>query len=203
MARYKDAEREQMREETRRRLLEAALAELAAHGYAGANINRISQAAGLAQGTVYNYFSSKQALYEAVIGDIAAQHTALILQGTAGATDPAARLERFFAAGLAFAQGLPAAAQVIATALSSPDAESRAHVRRAYERVESYVREEIVQIGLLERSFRPIDVELATALILAVHLSGCGASEHAACIRQNPKAAAALLLHGLRSPAPS
>ena len=49
------------------RLLEAAAREFASHGLAGANINRISLAAGLAKGTVYNYFPSKEALFAAVV----------------------------------------------------------------------------------------------------------------------------------------
>jgi AcrR family transcriptional regulator len=56
----------QAREANRVRLLEAAAAEFAAHGLAGANINRISVAAGLAKGTVYNYFPSKEELFAAV-----------------------------------------------------------------------------------------------------------------------------------------
>jgi len=53
MPRYKKAESEQNKQEARRRLLAAALDEFAAQGYASANINRISQAAGFAQGTIY------------------------------------------------------------------------------------------------------------------------------------------------------
>ncbi|HZD69885.1 MAG TPA: TetR/AcrR family transcriptional regulator [Actinomycetes bacterium] len=52
---------------TRERLLEAAATEFAAHGLDAANINEISLGAGLAKGTVYNYFPSKQALFLAVI----------------------------------------------------------------------------------------------------------------------------------------
>lgn len=51
----------------RRRLLEAAAEEFAAKGLDGANINEISLAAGLAKGTVYNHFASKEALFLAVV----------------------------------------------------------------------------------------------------------------------------------------
>jgi AcrR family transcriptional regulator len=57
----------EVKDVTRARLLEAAAAEFARHGMAAANINRISLAAGLAKGTVYNYFPSKQALFLAVV----------------------------------------------------------------------------------------------------------------------------------------
>ena len=52
---------------TRERLLEAAATEFAAYGLDAANINEISLGAGLAKGTVYNYFPSKEALFLAVI----------------------------------------------------------------------------------------------------------------------------------------
>lgn len=55
------------RELTRTRLLESAAAAFARDGLAGANINAISLDAGLAKGTVYNYFPSKEALFAAVV----------------------------------------------------------------------------------------------------------------------------------------
>jgi len=57
----------------RSRLLEAAAAEFAAAGVDGANVNRISVAAGLAKGTIYNYFPSKRALFLAVVAEASAQ----------------------------------------------------------------------------------------------------------------------------------
>jgi AcrR family transcriptional regulator len=57
----------EVRQGTRLRLLEAAALELARVGLARANINEISVAAGLAKGTVYNYFDSKEELFLAVV----------------------------------------------------------------------------------------------------------------------------------------
>lgn len=53
-------------ERTRRRLLQAALSEFAAHGYAGGRVARIAKRAGANQRMVYHYFGSKEGLYEAV-----------------------------------------------------------------------------------------------------------------------------------------
>lgn len=64
------------RERVRRALLASAARHFAAHGFAGANINRISLDAGCAKGTVYNYFSSKAALFEAVLAQGSAQTVA-------------------------------------------------------------------------------------------------------------------------------
>jgi len=53
-------------ERTQARLLKAAQAEFATHGYAGARVARIAKRAGANQRMVYHYFGNKQGLYEAV-----------------------------------------------------------------------------------------------------------------------------------------
>ncbi len=198
MPRYKRSEGEQIKEEVRRRLLAAAVDEFATRGYPGANINRISRAAGYAQGTIYNYFPSKQALFAAVVGDIAAQHCELVLQGTAGAADPPSRLERLFAAGFAFAEGFPNAVRLIASAMQAPEPEVREVVQHAYEPLRAYVEQEIVRAGCLGKDFCAIDPRLATAVILGVYFGGCAAGEDATRIRRSPHAVASILLEGLK-----
>jgi AcrR family transcriptional regulator len=51
---------------TRRRLLDAATAEFAAYGIAGARVDRIAQAAGSNKAQIYHYFQSKDGLFDAV-----------------------------------------------------------------------------------------------------------------------------------------
>jgi AcrR family transcriptional regulator len=63
----------QQKELHRSRLLEAAAAEFADAGVDRANVNRISLAAGLAKGTVYNYFASKRDLFLAVVAEASAR----------------------------------------------------------------------------------------------------------------------------------
>ena len=55
---------------TRRALLEAAEEVFGAVGYHDASIVKITEAAGVAQGTFYVYFSSKQAIFDAVVEDL-------------------------------------------------------------------------------------------------------------------------------------
>jgi AcrR family transcriptional regulator len=51
---------------SRERLLEAATAEFAAHGIAGARVDRIAAASGVNKGQMYGWFGSKDGLFEAV-----------------------------------------------------------------------------------------------------------------------------------------
>jgi AcrR family transcriptional regulator len=50
----------------RRQLMEAAMTEFAAHGIAGARMDRIAQRAGCSAGLVYTYFGGKDELFDAV-----------------------------------------------------------------------------------------------------------------------------------------
>ena len=55
---------------TRRRLLEAAEQVFAERGYHDASIVKITEAAGVAQGTFYIYFASKQEIFDEVVLDL-------------------------------------------------------------------------------------------------------------------------------------
>ncbi len=79
MARHKENERDKVLGQTRLALLAAATEAFARDGYAGANVNSISLAAGFAKGTIYNYFPSKRALLLALIEEIAAAHFEFIV----------------------------------------------------------------------------------------------------------------------------
>jgi AcrR family transcriptional regulator len=56
--------------ETRRRLLEAAEQVFADLGYPDASIVKITEAAGVGQGTFYLYFSSKQEIFDELVRDL-------------------------------------------------------------------------------------------------------------------------------------
>lgn len=54
-------------EETKRRILEAATAEFAAHGLAGARVDRIAASAGVNKERIYAYFGDKGRLFQLVV----------------------------------------------------------------------------------------------------------------------------------------
>lgn len=66
----------EQKETHRTRLLEAAATAFARAGIDAANVNQISLDAGLAKGTVYNYFASKEALFLSVIEEACARAAA-------------------------------------------------------------------------------------------------------------------------------
>jgi len=109
------------KETNRARLLEAAADEFARHGLEGANVNEISLAAGLAKGTVYNYFPSKDALFLAVVEE------ACRLAGGSAEPMPGAptalRLQNMVAADIEWAGAHEAFARVLVREALNPDPE--------------------------------------------------------------------------------
>ncbi|GAB7051175.1 TetR family transcriptional regulator [Catenuloplanes indicus] len=58
---------------TRRRILDAAIAEFAAYGIAGARVDRIAAASGANKAMIYKYFGNKDQLFDAVFDTIVVQ----------------------------------------------------------------------------------------------------------------------------------
>jgi AcrR family transcriptional regulator len=61
-----EAQNEQLRAESRARIITSALELFAQHGYEQTSVRMIAQAAGVAQGLLYNYFAGKEGLLRAI-----------------------------------------------------------------------------------------------------------------------------------------
>jgi AcrR family transcriptional regulator len=86
-------------ERTLRKILDAADDEFGERGFADSSIVGITQRAGVALGTFYTYFDSKEALFQALVRDMSAQvrdHVAPVLKESADTLDGESRaLESF------------------------------------------------------------------------------------------------------------
>jgi len=199
MARLGKTVRDAALAETRQRLLAAAATEFASEGYVGANVNHISQAAGLAKGTIYNYFPSKRGLMLALVDTIASAHTEAVLELVELEQAPAQRLECFFRAGFAFVEQHPAQARVVVNAVYGHDAEIRERVYQAYERLFTLIAQDVVKAGIARGDFQSLDFNLATALIMTVYLGSCSQLDSNGKIWLDPGQVVGLILNGLRS----
>lgn len=118
-------------EQTRRRLLEAAEEVFAEYGWEEASISKITESAGVAQGTFYRYFPSKQAVFDELVADLNRRVRHAMSEGAArGRTR--AEAERYgFEAFFRFTAEHPALYRVIRQAeFASPNA-----LRLHYERI--------------------------------------------------------------------
>jgi TetR/AcrR family fatty acid metabolism transcriptional regulator len=84
------------REAKRERILDAAVLEIARHGYYGTTVATIAGRAGVADGTIYLYFQSKEeilvSIFERAMGQFIAQAQEIVDDATAGAADKLRRV---------------------------------------------------------------------------------------------------------------
>ena len=170
MPRHKDSDREDIMNETRTLLLQAAAEEFAREGFKGANINRISKNAGFAKGTIYNYFESKRVLMLALIDDIASGHLEFMSQQVLQEGDPARRLERFFEAGFAWVTDNLAQGLVLFTTLNGPDMEFKTSMYEAYLPMFQLVAQDILAVGIEQGIFRQVEPVSTAGLIMNIYL---------------------------------
>src|ERR1043165_8319926 len=74
-------------EQTKKRILSAALKEFSAHGYAGARVDAIANRARINKRMLYHYFGDKQALFREVLRAKMAERTAMMDAAPANALD--------------------------------------------------------------------------------------------------------------------
>ncbi len=198
MARIPKTERDEILQATRQRLLDAAAVEFARKGFAEANINHISEAAGFSKGTVYNYFASKQALMLALIAEAGGAHVRYITEQVRELSDPVQRLARFFEAGFRFVEEYPDQARFLITTLYSPGAELQEAMYQAYRPMFALVAQEIVAPGVEQGLFRPVD-PLATANLLMTLYLGTGSHvDQQGRVYMDPRQVADFALNALK-----
>jgi len=87
-------ERQDRAEQTRKAILQAAIAEFSAHGLSGARTEAIAASAGANKALLYYYFKSKKDLYVAAIDEVSAKVVADALAALDPAYSPGERLLR-------------------------------------------------------------------------------------------------------------
>lgn len=88
--------RERKKDETRQRIVEQAMALFGERGYEAVTMEQIAEAADVAKGTLYNYFSVKEAIVSAYMRACALQAAPEVARLVAEAADTRERLSRLF-----------------------------------------------------------------------------------------------------------
>jgi AcrR family transcriptional regulator len=198
MPRFPENSREETLNATRQRLLDAATVEFAQKGFAEANINHISLAAGFSKGTVYNYFPSKQALMLALIAEAGGAHVAYVVDRVRELSEPAQRLVRFYEAGFAFIEEHPTRARFLITTLYSPGIELQQAMFQAYQPMFGLVAQEILAPGIAQGLFRVVDLAATTNLLMTIYLgTGSNVDSHGK-VFMDPHQVADFTLHALQ-----
>jgi TetR/AcrR family transcriptional regulator len=97
----------------RAKILAAAEALFAEHGFAGVGVRQIAAAAGVNGAMIHYYFGNKESLYRAIIENAALTVRSLIADATASATTLEERLTRFVKAYAGYIFGHPHLARIL------------------------------------------------------------------------------------------
>ena len=198
MVRHRDENKEEIKSDTRRKLLAAAAGEIASHGFEKANINNISINAGFAKGTIYNYFPTKRALMLALIDEIGGDHFAYIAEAVSGDHDPVRRLYLFFSAGFDWvAENLPRGRIMLAT-LNGPDMEFKQRMYTAYLPMFGLVGKEIIALGISEGVFRDMEPETTAGMVMTIYLGFGSSVDESGRPNVSPDRIADLILKGIQ-----
>jgi len=168
--RYKKTVRDEVMQETRQLVIEAAAEEFAHNGYDKANVNRIAEAAGFAIGTVYNYFPSKRVLMLAFVDDIAQLHVDYVLAQVKSEQDPGQRIEAFFKAGFAFVETYTTQAKAVFNTLNGPDEEFRARLFQGYQPLFQLLSDDVIAPSIAQGDFRQVDPVATAGLLMLIYL---------------------------------
>jgi len=157
--------RSQKKEITRQKLIEAASREFAEVGFARANVSHISEKAGFAAGTVYNYFRSKHDLLLQVVKHAMEGLTETIRSHIADLDDPVEKARRAIREDFRFMEQNEALSKVIVREGFAADPMKQKEFLAALSPA-STIFVEILEQGKQEGRFRS-DLDSVWATVLA------------------------------------
>ncbi len=161
--------------ETRQRLIIAAIDEFASEGFEGASINRITQAAGVAVGTIYNYFPGKNELMLTLLGEIGAEHCSYIAEQIRQESDYVLRLKRLLAVAFDYVKANPNQARVLFASMQGVNRQFKTQLSQIYEPMMRLICEEILIPGMQQGVFQPAD-PVSTAIMIMTFYLGVGST---------------------------
>jgi AcrR family transcriptional regulator len=149
--------------ETRQRLVDAAERVFGDLGYSDASIVKITEAAGVGQGTFYLYFSSKHEIFDELVRDLNRRIRHAMTESASKGTTRVEQELLGFKGYFEFAEQHPGLYRIIRqSAFVSPDA-FKWHYDRVSERYAAALREAVERHELA-----PIDPEVAAWALMAV-----------------------------------
>ncbi len=142
--------REEKNQQTRRRVMDSALAEFAQQGYGASSVNTICAAEGISKGIIYHYFKTKDDLYLACVEECFGQLTEFLKAHTPEQGSVEAQLEGYFSARVDFFRTHPVYQPIFCEAVISPPMHLTAEIQA---RKQSF---DDLNIAILENLLQPL-----------------------------------------------
>ncbi|MHB9146648.1 MAG: TetR family transcriptional regulator [Symbiobacteriia bacterium] len=124
-------------------ILDAARQVFAERGYHGSTMRDIAAAAGVATGTLYLYFPSKEALYEALLVKLTTLVLEAIVQARGGQPDVISKLEASISAAVTVFAANADLARIVLVQAAGADPSFEERLTRVHRTLASFVREDL------------------------------------------------------------
>jgi len=144
--------REEKNQQTKRRIMEAALAEFSVQGYGASSINTICAAQDISKGIVYHYFETKDALFLACVNECFQRLTEYIRDHMPQQDHAGDSLENYFAIRTNFFQSYPVYQRIFREAVISPPAHLCGEIQRCKQDFDN------LNVQILERLLMPLSL---------------------------------------------
>lgn len=142
--------REEKNQQTRRRIMDGALAEFSKQGYGASSINTICAAQDISKGIVYHYFETKDALFLACVAECFQRLTEYIRANMIEQGDTGFCLEEYFAIRTRFFRSYPVYQRIFCEAVVSPPEHLRAEIQTCKQDFDA------LNIQILEQLLAPL-----------------------------------------------
>lgn len=146
--------REEKNQQTRRRIMDSALAEFSRQGYGASSVNTICSAQNLSKGIIYHYFKTKDDLYLACVEECFQLLTQYLKNGLSGDQSAQEQLESYFTVRMTFFREHPVYQPVFCEAVISPPAHLAADIQARKQPFDA-LNAEILESLLEPLSLRP------------------------------------------------
>ena len=142
--------REEKNQQTRRRIMDSALAEFAQRGYGASSVNTICAAQDISKGIIYHYFKSKDELYLACVEECFGRLTEFLRENRPARGTVQAQLEGYFSARTDFFRTYPVYQPIFCQAVISPPTHLTAEVQARKQPFDA------LNISILESLLQPL-----------------------------------------------
>ena len=154
----------------RERIIAAAAALFGDKGYHNTTTAEIAESAGVAAGTIYIYFSSKEELLVAVFEEFLGVHMDRLREGVACETGPEAKLRRLLRLGLELMEQNPDSARIFLSQLRQSTSMIKMVVKRSSRAYKDII-EGILEQGIREGFCRQMNIRAGATMLFGAYQS--------------------------------
>ena len=152
----------------RERIINAAARLFGEKGYHRTTTSEIADAAGVAAGTIYIYFDSKESLIVAVFEEVLGSHMNRLREGVEAVGGPEAKTRRLLTLGLELMESNPSSARIFLSQLRQ-SSEMIKRVAKTSSRAYKDIIESVVEEGISTGVFRESDPVITAVMVFGAY----------------------------------